>query len=216
MDMVEFWTFSSANGIILDAEMRDNISRYVDELTYWNEKVNMISRKDMDNILERHILHSLSILKYIDIPQKAYVLDIGTGGGFPGIPVKIARPDLRMTLIDSISKKAKMTEMFADHTGLHNLKVVKERAEIFSEKNRNKFDKVIARAVAPSEKLITWSMPAIKKSGSWHFLKGGDLEEEINDVKKKYPNLKYNVRELDLIGFDWFKENDKKLISFEF
>ncbi|MGB9912782.1 MAG: 16S rRNA (guanine(527)-N(7))-methyltransferase RsmG, partial [Candidatus Kapaibacteriota bacterium] len=118
MELTEFWTILSANGIILEVEQLKQIERFVKELTYWNDKINLISRKDIDNILENHILHSLSILKYVEIPQKANTLDVGTGGGLPGIPLKIARPDINMILIDSIAKKIKITDMLAKHTGL--------------------------------------------------------------------------------------------------
>ena len=100
MTPLDFWTTCSANDIVLEKEQVDALKRYHDELIYWNAKVNMISRKDEDNVWDRHILHSLAILKYVTIRPKARVLDVGTGGGLPGIPIKIARPDLKMLLVD--------------------------------------------------------------------------------------------------------------------
>jgi 16S rRNA G527 N7-methylase RsmG len=116
--LVDLWTMLSANGIALSKEQMDVLDRYQRDLRYWNERVNMISRKDADNIWDRHIVHSLSLLKYVSLAPKARVLDVGTGGGLPGIPLKIARPDLRVTMVDSIAKKMKMVEMFAKHTEL--------------------------------------------------------------------------------------------------
>ncbi|MBK6760935.1 MAG: class I SAM-dependent methyltransferase [Ignavibacteria bacterium] len=116
MTPVDFWTTCSANNIVIDKAQVDALKRYHDELLYWNKKVNMISRKDEENVWERHILHSLTLMKYVTFPQKARVLDVGTGGGLPGLPIKIARPDLKMLLVDSIRKKTSMTDMFAQHT----------------------------------------------------------------------------------------------------
>lgn len=218
MDYIEFWTLCSSNNIILDQEQIELFKRYHNELKYWNEKVNMVSRKDTDNILERHILHSLSLVKYVNFPQKAKVLDIGTGGGLPGLPVKIALPAIRITMVDSIKKKAKMTKMFADHTGLNNINVFGDRVEELNNEPvfHHKFDFIIARAVARTEKLITWSRAYLKKSGKFCFLKGGDLSEEIKEAKEKYRNLKVKEIDIDFIGFDWFKKEEKKLITCSF
>lgn len=212
MDLVKIWTICSSNGIVLDADMRDNITRFAKEVKYWNSKVNMISRKDEDNIFVKHILHSLLILKYYDPKLKAKVLDIGTGGGFPGIPVKIARPDLRMHLIDSISKKAKLTEMFAKHTGLNNISVHNGRVEELNSKIDIKFDLVIARAVAPINKLFYWSKDLITEKTKYFLLKGGDLSEEIKEFNDSYKN--YSVHEIiiDVLGVDDFKKDEKKLL----
>jgi 16S rRNA (guanine527-N7)-methyltransferase len=215
MDLIKLWTLCSSNGIILDADMRENISRYAGELQYWNSKVNLISRKDEDNILERHILHSLSILSFFEPKQKARVIDVGTGGGLPGIPIKIARPDLFVHLIDSIGKKIKMTSMFASHTGLKNISAINTRVEEYHQKTNEKFDLVISRAVARSTKLVRWTKHLVKKETKFIFLKGGDLTEEIEELKDEHNNLKVEVKPLKLIGYDRFYEEDKKIILIE-
>lgn len=214
MDLTEFWTICSANGIPLEVEQLHAIERYANEIAYWNEKVNMISRKDIPNILDRHILHSLMICKYAEFPQKGWVLDIGTGGGFPGIPLAIARPDLRILLTDSIAKKVKMTEMFASHTGRRDVKARCIRVEDLSrEKDMvGKFDRITARAVAPLASLMDWSESLLKNNGQYVFLKGGDLSEEIADAQKKFPKYEYIEIQIDCVGYPYFKEEQKKVI----
>ncbi len=218
MEFSEFWTICSANGIILDGEMMANIERFHREIIYWNEKVNLISRKDVQNVLEKHILHSLSILKYEKIVNKARILDIGTGGGFPGTPIKIARPDIFLTLVDSVSKKLKIAEMLAKHTELRNIEAYSTRIETLQTRPDflRKYDYIISRAVATSVQLISWSLPMLKDKGKYIFLKGGDLQKEFDDVAKFFPNLQHTEQKIDMIGFDYFAKEDKKIITFSF
>ena len=229
MEYTEFWTILSANNIIIDVEQIEQFKRYEKELLYWNEKINLISRQDEQNILEKHFLHSLSILKYIEFPKKARCLDIGTGGGFPGLPLKIALPEIYMTLADSIKKKLKTTEMFAKHTGLRNIECKLGRVEDLSKDKKyiQYFDIICSRAVAQTVKLIDWTLPLLKisnnnnssgknSSGKFIFLKGGDLENEINDAKNKYPQLIFTVQEISLLGCDWMKNEEKKIIIIQF
>jgi len=214
MDLVEFWTVCSANGIMIDEEQREQIKRYCKELIYWNQKVNMISRKDEINILDKHILHSMSILKYYKPKQKAKCVDIGSGGGLPGIPLKIARPDLDMTLVDSISKKIKMLKIFASHTGMRNIKAINSRAEdlIHNNEFKNKVDVVFARAVAKITKLYSWVQPILKQSGEVVLLKGGDLNKEIEETHSLFPHLGIEVFPLDIFAYPQFSKDNKKLI----
>lgn len=214
MDLTEFWTICSANGIPLEVEQLHAIERYANEIAYWNEKVNMISRKDIEHILDRHILHSLMVCKYADFPQKAWVLDIGTGGGFPGIPLVIARPDIRILLTDSIAKKVKMTEMFASHTGRRDVKARCIRVEELAREKEmiGKFDRITARAVAPLVSLMEWTEPLLKKNGYFVFLKGGDLNEEIQDAKKRFPRYDFTEILIDCVGYSYFKDEQKKVI----
>jgi 16S rRNA (guanine527-N7)-methyltransferase len=215
MEYTEFWTILSSNGIVLNVEQIESFKRYERELIYWNEKVNLISRKDTANILERHFLHSLAILKYIDLPQKARCLDIGTGGGFPGLPLKIAHPNIFMILTDSIRKKITTTEIFAKHTGLRNIECKCCRVE---ELGNNKqyiqhFDIITARAVAPIVELMDWAMILLKPKGKFVFLKGGDMTDEIEFAKKKHPNYTYEQIEIDLLGCSYFKDEAKKILK---
>lgn len=214
MEFTEFWTICSSNQITLDLEAIDILKRYVEELKYWNEKVNMISRKDEDNILKYHILHCLSIYKYVDVPRRAQCLDIGTGGGLPGIPIAIAGREVRMTMVDSIAKKIKMTSMFAQHTGIKGLEAITTRVEALASEKRNlkRFDCIFARAVTQTVDLMNWSVDLIKPNGKYVLLKGGDLTAEIATAKEAYPGCKFQEINIDLVGAPWFKEEEKKIL----
>lgn len=157
----------------------------------WNRKINVISRKDEDSLYEKHILHSLSIAATFDFKDGMHVLDIGTGGGFPGIPLAIFFPGVNFYLADSIGKKIKVVQSIADALGVKNVTAAHTRAEDI--KNR-KFDVVVSRAVAPLADLWRWAKPLLKKGeGRWGSgeelvvpnglicLKGGDLAQEIAD-----------------------------------
>ena len=218
MDPLEFWTICNANGILLSREQMEIFERFHDELLYWNEKVNLISRKDMDNIWIRHFMHSLSIVKANLIDPKSHCMDVGCGGGFPGIPVGIARPDVHITLVDSIAKKMKLTSMFADHTGQRNFKAVVTRMEDLATQKelRGSFDHILARAVAPISSLIQWTKPLLKSNGSYMLLKGGDLTDEINVAKQSFPGLIINEIPIKWLAVQWFETEEKKLLICSF
>lgn len=217
MNLTEFWTICSLNGIILDETMSRNIQRFQQELTYWNERVNLISRQDAKNILEKHVLHSLVILKYEKISYKARVIDVGCGAGFPGTILKIARPDIYLTLVDSIAKKLKIAKMLANHTSLRNINAIAKRVEDLAKESNylGKYDYVVSRAVASTDKLVHWSLNLLKQNGKFILLKGGNLEQEIKDTKKYFPKLIIKEIPIDLIGFDYFKEEEKKVLVIE-
>ena len=218
MDYLELWTICSTNGIILSKEQIEQTKRYVNELIYWNEKVNLISRKDYEQVLEKHILHSLVLLKYYDIPHKARVLDVGTGAGLPGIPLKIARPDIFITLIDSIRKKMKIVDMLAKHTGERNMDVYTTRAEdLYRIKGMgNHFDLVVTRAVASMSNVIAWVKRVRKSNADIVFYKGGDIHGEIKQAKIENHNMNVSVIDIDFVGIDSFKKNEKKIVICKF
>lgn len=218
MDFTFFWTICSTNGIILDKTQIEQIKRYVDELIYWNEKVNLISRKDLENIYEKHILHSLSVLKYIDLKQKAKCLDIGTGGGLPGIPIAIYRNDLQMTLVESIKKKANITNLLAKHTGIKSLEVICSRAEDLHKhkKYQNHFDYIFSRAVSSTLNILNWSKNLRHSNTTYVLLKGGDLTKEIRETLNHYPNLEINEYTINLIGYEKFQIDNKKVLICKF
>ncbi len=126
----------------------------------WNAQINVISRKDIDSLYEKHVLHSLAIAAAFDFPPGGEVVDIGTGGGFPGIPLAIFYPQTRFHLVDSIGKKIKVVEAVAAAIGLTNISTQHGRAEEI--KNR-RFDAAVSRAVAPLKELWTWARPLLKK-----------------------------------------------------
>ena len=151
---------------------------------YWNDKINLISRKDTEHLYERHILHSLAIAKVISFNPGAKILDIGTGGGFPGIPLAILFPEARFLLVDSIGKKIIAVKGIAKELGLENVEAEHLRAE----EVEGKFDFIVSRAVTALPKFIPWTKGKIStkhrhsiKNGIL-YLKGGDLSEELKPI----------------------------------
>ncbi len=160
--------------------------------TEWNEKINVISRKDMDGLYEKHILHSLGIAKVMPFADGTKVLDIGTGGGFPGIPLAILFPEVSFTLIDSIGKKIKVVEAVSERLGLKNVTAVHGRAE----KLKEKFHFVVSRAVTQMPEFLRWLKGKFEKEqfNEKHngvlYLKGGDLAEELAGLRCEIFQLK--------------------------
>lgn len=163
----------------------------------WNAQINVISRKDMDDFYERHVLHALGIAKVIQFKAGTDILDVGTGGGFPGIPLAIFFPETNFHLVDSIGKKIKVVKAVSESLGLKNVKAEQQRAENVN----GKFDFVVSRAVTQAERFIPWVQQKIKKksfnskANGYLFLKGGELHDEfaplqryfeIHDLKKFY------------------------------
>jgi len=174
----------------------------------WNSKINVISRKDMDAFMERHVLHSLGISKIMSFSSGTKVLDLGTGGGFPGIPLAIMYPDVDFLLVDSIGKKIKVVQDIAHQLGLKNVRTMHQRAEELTES----FDFVVSRAVTQMPVFIKWiEHRFLKESKNIYpngilYLKGGDLTEEMNQIQ-------YTFKTFDLSQYyegDFF--NTKKVI----
>ena len=158
-----------------------------DLYTEWNEKINVISRKDMDHFYEHHVLHSLAIATKFEFTPGSQVMDLGCGGGFPGIPLAIFFPEIEFHLVDSINKKLKVVAEIAVAAGLKNITTQHTRAEDIKDR---KFDVVVSRAVAPLKDLWFWSKPLLKKSADKKVkglicLKGGDLAQEIVESRAK-------------------------------
>lgn len=161
--------------------------------TEWNSKINVISRKDIEALYLKHVLHSLSIAATVDFKPGTKIIDIGTGGGFPGVPLAIFFPEVEFHLVDSIAKKLKIVNEVCTALQLKNVTTQHTRVEEI--KNR-KFDFVVSRAVAPLKNLWHWSYPLIKGGYEHNFanglicLKGGDLSEEISEANLKIrPNI---------------------------
>ncbi len=151
----------------------------------WNEKINVISRKDIEALYEKHVLHSLTIAAMCSFDDGAHVVDIGTGGGFPGIPLAIFFPNVEFLLSDSIGKKIKVVQEVASAIGLKNVTAVHGRVE---EIKGRKFDYAVSRAVAPLSELWKWINPVLKRGQKSEdlpngliCLKGGDLQKEIKE-----------------------------------
>lgn len=172
----------------------------------WNEKINVISRKDIDGLYEKHVLHSLSIAAAFEFSHGSTILDLGTGGGFPGIPLAIFFPEVQFHLVDSIAKKLKVVEAVAENAGLKNITTQHTRVEEIKGK---KFDFVVSRAVAPLKDLWKWSKPLLKtqKAGDSQqpgliCLKGGDLSIEIQDSATRPRIMEIH----DIFPEEYFKE----------
>ena len=163
----------------------------------WNEKINVISRKDIDEFYERHVLHSLGIAKIMEFADGTKVLDIGTGGGFPGIPLAILFPNVEFTLVDSIGKKITVVNAVAESLGLKNVKAYHERAE----KIKDKFHFVVSRAVTQMPVFLSWLKGKFEKEqfnpkhNGVLYLKGGDLGEELAGIKCEIYHLKDQFEE---------------------
>lgn len=171
----------------LSSEQIEQFTALESLYSHWNEQINVISRKDIENFYERHVLHSLGIAKVLEFKKGTDVLDVGTGGGFPGIPLAILFPDTHFTLVDSIGKKIKVVQEVASALGLKNVTAIHQRAE----EVKGKFDFVVSRAVTKMSDFIPWVEKKIKQE-SIHslkngilYLKGGELKEEMRLVKQK-------------------------------
>jgi 16S rRNA (guanine527-N7)-methyltransferase len=215
-------TICMKNGVPLTDAQLEKLSAFVAGLLEWNAKINLISRKDTEKIWFSHILHSLAPLFYISIPEEWRVFDLGTGGGLPGIPLAIARPDLQLTLADSIRKKTTAVEELVTRLGLRNVRIRTGRAEeIGKEKGVSKcHDVVIARAVAPLADLIRWSKPLLsgrtppegKDVPVLIALKGGDLDAEIAAAQREWNRSAITVINMSFEGSLELGLEEKKLV----
>jgi len=153
----------------------------------WNEKINVVSRKDIDHLYERHVLHSLGIAKIIEFSPGTFIMDVGTGGGFPGIPLAILFPETNFLLVDSIAKKIKVVDGVAQSLGLKNVRATHDRAEKVS----GQFDFVVSRAVTAFPKFVSLVRKKIsdkqknKLANGILYLKGGDFQDELEPFKNQ-------------------------------
>ena len=212
------------------------LESYVTKLLKWNHAINLISRKDTDKIWTHHILSSISFLFMFEFRQKSSVLDIGTGGGLPGIPLSILCPEQRFTLIDSIQKKINAVQDIIEDLTLENVSTMCARAEELS-KNKKfqcKFDYVIARSVAPAKKLLEWSKPflisqkespltqesnktqrKIIPAGSIILFKGGNLQSEIEEARIRHSPRSIQIFPIAINGINPMELFEKKVITIQ-
>lgn len=167
----------------LSSKQRTQISELERLYNDWNLKINVVSRKDIEQIYLRHVLHSMCIAKFISFKANSNVIDVGTGGGFPGIPLAILFPEVNFTLVDSIGKKLKVVEEVVTGLNLSNVNTIHSRAEDLTS---GQFDFVVSRAVAYMPTFVHWTQHLLSKKNRHQiangilYLKGGDLEEELS------------------------------------
>lgn len=177
---------------------------------HWNAQINVISRKDMDQFYLHHVLHSLSLVRYANFSPGTKIMDLGTGGGFPGIPLAIYYPEVEFVLIDSIGKKIKVVNEVISALHLTNVKTYHSRAE----ERKDKFHYVVTRAVAPLKDLVQWTRFSYEKKeinalpNGLIAYKGGDLKDELDQIKKTDPYEIWTLSEI--FKEDYF--NQKYLI----
>ncbi len=190
------------------------LDRYVAELLQWNKKINLISRKDEENIWANHILHCISLLFAVRIPQRSRIVDIGTGGGLPGVPLKIVRPDLHFLLLDATRKKTEAVSEMVKLLGLIEMEVLWGRAEAIGLQPayHRKFDFAVSRSVASLTEVIDWAWPFMERSNRPHeyaqksllqlappallAFKGGDLSDEVRKAERGHKSV--TIRVVDL------------------
>lgn len=191
----------------LTQEQKEKYSKLVQLYKYWNSKVNLISRKDIDNLEINHILHSLSIVKIVSFKDSTSVLDVGTGGGLPGIPLAIFFPKVNFTLIDSIGKKIKVVKSICSELSINNVNAINDRVE----NHLDGYDFILSRAVTKMDNFYKLVYKNFRYDSSNKIkngiisLKGGDLDEELKDFKKK--NI-YDINEY--FNYEFFQT--KKII----
>jgi 16S rRNA (guanine527-N7)-methyltransferase len=174
---------------------KEQFSRLLPLYKEWNAKINVISRKDIDNLYINHVLHSLGIAKMIQFEPGSHILDVGTGGGFPGIPLAILFPQTRFHLVDSIGKKITVVNNVAEGAGLKNVTAEQIRAE----QVKGEYDFIVSRAVTSLKEFYGWVHRKVKKDSKHTlyngilYLKGGDLEEELAELKKPHQVLDLNA-----------------------
>ncbi|MDE3058468.1 MAG: 16S rRNA (guanine(527)-N(7))-methyltransferase RsmG [Bacteroidota bacterium] len=232
MNDEELWlhTKLKKNGLAITAIQLQLLQAYKQRLLAWNRKINLISRKDEEKIWQAHIFLSLAILFKIDVRFCARILDLGTGGGLPGIPLSIMLPEIEFVLLDSIQKKVIAVESIISELKLPNVSTLCGRAEDIQKKENmsGSFDAVIARAVSNLKNLILWGYPFLKKEDvqkrspdsqtiilktpSLIAFKGGNFSDEIAAARRFFPKLFIHSISLAFQGSEEFSNSDKHLV----
>ncbi len=214
----ELQNFFWENGLTSEVTKTDRLAFFTHLVTEKNKDINLVSRTDLDNLVERHVFISAYITKFF--PDKvSKFIDIGTGGGFPGIPIAIMRTDLRGVLVDSTAKKIDAVREFIDKLKLSNIIAENFRVESneFIEKYKEQFDLIVSRATVPLIILIRYALPLVKEKSYLLSIKGGDLNEEYSKAELKYKSniKKSTVYELAYKPNNPRNEKGKKLIIIE-
>jgi 16S rRNA (guanine527-N7)-methyltransferase len=231
--LIAFEKICRSNGVHLTGEQLGLFEKYAALLLEWNAKVNLISRKDEQNLWTSHLLHCISPMFLFTMPAEARVLDMGTGGGLPGVPLAIANPGWRVTLLDSIAKKTTAIKDIVERMGIAGVEVVNGRAEDRDVVGlrKGKFDLVIARGVAPLVELAVWSRPYLSRvatpagtsalkpalrTPALVAYKGGDLDTEMKALRVKVPGAGTMLTDLVFTGSSESGLEEKKLVVLQF
>lgn len=218
------------NGLSIPNENLKKLSKFTDLLLEKNKVINLISRKDEESVWESHILHSLALLILFEFKSNTNVMDLGTGGGLPGIPIKIVNDTLKMDLVDSINKKVNAIQFFIKQLELSDARAICSRAENLGRNYYGNYDVIICRAVAPLKDLIRWANPLLRKnrnnsesknvngkillsSPTLLAMKGGNLDSELHEVKDLE---RIQVIDINIKGLETDLLHDKKVVKIIF
>ncbi len=214
-----FEQLCSLNGIGCTSQQLDLIDRYVQLLLQYNSKINLISRKDEEEIWRNHILHSVSILTRFNLKKGSRYFDLGTGGGLPGIPLAILHPESHFVLCDSIKKKVDAVEDMRQLLKLHNVETIAVRAEeLHIESSIKKFDAVFARAITDLKTLCRYAHPLLSTRSEKILIawKGGELTKEIQDARRIKSVSSIDQKLISLISEPYFEEQQKYFVFVHF
>jgi 16S rRNA (guanine527-N7)-methyltransferase len=223
-----FISVCSQNNLVIGGEQAALFEEYRKLLLYWNAQINLISRKDEDNFYSHHVLNCVSFLFNRGLKLDARILDLGTGGGLPGIPVKIICPGLRVTLLDSIEKKTTALSDIVKHLRLENVEVVTGRAERLAQSDEFKgsFDYVITRAAGRLDEVTKWSRDLLRKPevlggdmipiGSLIVLKGGKFDDELRLARRAKFVKSIEVKDIVFKGMEEIENREKKLVLVQY
>tara|TARA_B100001179_G_scaffold202058_1_gene163393 strand:+ start:144 stop:806 length:663 start_codon:yes stop_codon:yes gene_type:complete len=171
---------------------------YWENLKLWNGKINLTSIRDDHEIIMKHFLDSVAVLNYFVVQENDLVVDVGSGAGFPGIPIKILRPNLDLTLVESVSKKASFLKFLKTRLELENTKIINLRAEeiVNLSQHRQNYDLVLTRYIASIEDSIDYCLPLLKPSGNWVAFKSGNVQDEICSAAKKLKSVNAKIQSI--------------------
>ena len=207
----------NANGIRPDEYQRRQLERFVELLAEWNARLNLVSRKDFPAIRRNHVLHSLAALTFMSFDEGCRIVDMGTGGGFPGLPLAILSPKSTFVLCDSIAKKIRAVEDIASRLRLENVECKLGRVETLASEPSMKrsVDFVLARAVSELPVLAHWGFPFLAKTGRRTLLawKGGELMDELNSTRKLPFVSSLECREINLVNEEFFTREKKYIVE---
>lgn len=184
-------------GISVSDELIEKLEIYAKELKDWNEKINLTAITDDEGIAVKHFIDSLMLLKYVDIPENSKIIDVGTGAGFPGLVIAAARPDVKVTLLDSTGKKLKVVNDIGEKMGISNYEILNMRAEEAGQKKefREQYDFATARAVAELRVLSEYCLPFVKQNGYFISMKGALADKEIENAFNALKTLSGKIEE---------------------